>query len=671
MGVARGIVAVEIGPAGNYGVQIRPPWSSGYQKADSEYKRLFPVQQDVIYNETLKCFHFRPTDQSLAGINMELSNHTVATGAFVEVTPPIGFTCLKAAASAANYLTQITRDTPLAAGAWFMLHFGRDCIRPPAGQTEPCKYSITWGGGYKLTWGIKIYPSLTYPNNAVREIRLPDEQFLEYSTARSMNWGIFNAGEHLVIKCSAISGEPWTFLNTGVLEEDAYTLQASIGGYWFNVTPLQFPYQGYLETGWFDTYNANYTDDPTTGIFPTQVNDTSAAVTVSAVNGTQKKFRLTLTGDGGNTTPVVQGWQAYWLPAHTQPAEWWDNVTAWCDGGREELSEDLGSRRTTLDFKHFKSDDTTGWQRMIDLVGTAEGQIALRYSIGYIYPDGTLDLRARMEGLVGTRGENSAPRERKLTLTAYSCWGELARTPIRNLPSLCWMRADLAVALVAQWCKIAPWRIYTTPSPYYLSPPTWDFTTAPWTWPFATKGAVVVQELCKKFGLRAEFRANRNLIISNVADENLTPVAWYSHEPNSDNWLAARTSAYLADYTNVATAVTAIGEDEYGYPLYSQLIDQDSLALMGASYEEIVGPDTNLRVQADVDTACQSRFAERPNGKPGLRLGELRAAWAHWPREVIHVTDRTTAWLDRAGKITSISTQLGRMHKPTITIQQR
>jgi hypothetical protein len=382
--------------------------------------------------------------------------------------------------------------------------------------------------------------------------------------------------------------------------------------------------------------------------WPPPVDPDSVQCDVAETDGTRKRFKIFLTGDGSHT-PVLQSWEVKWDPTDgAAPTPQWVDITPWFAGGNEGMGTELTGRTATLQLRPNKMvpHPSTGeeitlydWiQWNLDEATVANihpmlrGHYAIAYRTWYLMEDNTTVLQdgthprawvcsmpiggtydpgdpeglgtdgVRMYGLVKSRRETvDLSSLTTLEITAYDRGATVRELPLFNAPCLLEKNVGAAIAELVRWGGVPQSLIVVDPSiTPILSSPHALYDVERYVEPDGTSVGQAVTRYCEKYDLIAEFRPDGTFHITN----HLAPV-----------------TVSVTGAGGGAGAVTVTGTDDDGLALVETLTAVSGSTVAGVEEFSTI---TSVALPAGTGTiavghGASSRFAASTNGVMAAR----------------------------------------------------
>jgi hypothetical protein len=327
-------IRIAVGAKQNLGVQTVGSfaWQFLPNYPDEVMAIRYPGEDanDAGMNKTLLCWMTLPRNGERWAIasDRKLSDFTVNSNAFVEVTPAGRRQCVKCVdtsqASSITYNTIIPDKTP------WMAYCQRDASPLPDTQ-----WSITFGDGWVLSWNLDASPVVIDKNGKKYPCKSSDVEVESYKHSTNIEWIFVEQNGDMRISSTCLRST-WIISNS-VIGDGQVTVTASSGSLTLSVDTFQFANGGtenpaYIVTDYIDTGQAIPIDgdgnaldpDPCgpgttmprplttaeggSGWYYRTYGDIAATcgatvtlyrpVGVPAIDGTKARFQLNLTGAG-------------------------------------------------------------------------------------------------------------------------------------------------------------------------------------------------------------------------------------------------------------------------------------------------------------------------------------------------------------------------------------
>ncbi len=631
----------------------------------------YPVLSNVIYAERLGGLILQP---DLTLHNLSYTGLTIGAGGTYtrDCTPPeLGVTC-------PMYYNAAPNDSPgsfvwsiqgglLPASPCFTAYLLRT-EAPPVGQSP---YTQRWRllfGGLTLSWGRFENPVLTDgAGTEIARYTVNESDRQQYAWDTVQRWDIASLGGELHLSCSGFS-DNWTVVYP-TLPAARWTVQANGGVCAAHVEPLTFASSGYLVTPWIEEGYAYPDGDLIGTVFPASSGSVSTTVTVEAVSGTQKQYRLTLASTDIRQTPIARGFQTFYESAYAALSTTKTEITNWFVHGRESLTQDYSARNTQLQFR----EDTD----FVTAVGRLSGHRVITYATGYDTGNGVPVRQTRMTGIMGRISRTG----NLLTMEVYDQYTKLSRVKLFNMPCLWGLGRGLAIALIARCAGVHPDNIYINPNiTGVIGDPALPFSVdgPRWTIEDGTSATDAINKICKTYGVRAIFDGDGVLTIYQFDDTTTTNS--YSSDAGTDPLYALGTAPFegvefQSDLTGAVNHLVIIGQDGGGMPIMTPRYDPTSVSDDTSEryigyYASDVQRNADLGTPGEVAEATAKGLQDIDYGLPKVPLqGNHALALCHQlPREFIEVTDNDTALDHRDCKILQMDVEIDAIAPPVTSM---
>lgn len=646
MSEPRDLTTIAFGPLSNLGLMTRPDFAlfddiaTRWQTSDPAVR--YTNVTGLTYSARFGGLILQPNTTLR---NLPSAQVSCLLGAWRDCTPPeLGVTCPLAYDASANatpldsqgmpVLTTQLRGGLLAANPHLILSLVRT-EAPPEGQPAESQRWQLRLGDYTLTWGRFAAPVLACRGVEIARLLIETRDREAFAFATHQRWEIDCLRGQLHLACTGFHGD-WV-VATGDLPAAAWEFAANGGKYAVNVTPVTFATSGSLITPWTEEYVAYPNSDVVIGLFPA---DSSGQVSVTpyAVNGTRKRYRVTLTGSGAGT-PLLQAYEVRYEPQFAARTSTWTDATPWLVTGSEQLGEELAARSSEFVFRRDAAFQAA--------IGSLVGHHAVRYTAGYDDGAGHTMQQQRMTGLLRRSRDDGL----HLTATLYDRWTQLADVKLLFPPCLLGLTRGTALMLLATRGGIPPDLIVVHDDVVgMVGDPVREIAELPaWMPRRGVSVADALRRVLDTFGIRGEFRPDGTLHF--FTTESSAPVAAFSSDEGAEAQYALGTDAFCgvtveSDLTGVVNTLVAVGLSTAGTPLLVMQSDADSIT-NPASARYLGYPATAYRETPDLTTLPQvTEFVARtmkalPGGLPQVTLTSRQGyALCHlFPRRYIQVTD--------------------------------
>ena len=578
--------------------------------------------------------------------DLRCADVTLLQGDWRDCTPPeLGVVCPLAYNAAANPAPRDGQGAPqwttrlrgglLPANPHLLLTLVRT-EAPPQGQPAETQRWQLGLGALTLTWGRFAAPVLAYGGNELARMAVqPGEREL-FAFSTHQRWEISAVDGCLHLACSGLAAA-WT-VPIGELPPVPWTFAANGGKYAVHVAPLTFARTGSLLTPWIEESAVYPAEDAIIRCFP-PLPPGAATVEAAAVDGTRKRYRVTLHGDGAST-PVLRAYEVRYEPQFAAPTDIWQETTPWLVRGREQLSEEPAARSSEFVLRADAAFANT--------FGALPGQCAVRYTTGYDDGAGNTAAQPRMVGILRRTNHDGV----HLSATCYDRWTQLTDARLLFPPCLLGLSRAEAVTLLAARGGIPPESVVVAAEVVgQVGGDAADFSARSPAWlPRAgVSVADALRHLCAAYGIHAAFRPDGTLSCRTTDDTE--PVAEVSSATGTDARYALGTDACYGvdmetDLTGAVNVQVTVGRSPCGDPLVATLCDAESignpaatpyLGYRAVAYREMPDLTTLPRV---VESAARA-WNDLPTGLPRVTLtSHTGYALCHClPRQYIRVTD--------------------------------
>ncbi len=589
------------------------------------------AKSSVTFNEALGGVTLTPIQQNE---NMALSAWTQGAGLWGESTIPGKLTYLQQIDSTADTATSITTIAHLPSSPSFSVDINRD--NPPQATQY---HDFTFAGGYVLRISRADYPTLTAPAGVNQWVcNIHDGEIKGYSEAAEYRIKIMSVAGELQITSSLWSGT-WRIPGLGNLANGQLTISCNGGAYAFNASSWTYPAEGFFATDWIE-HGETYPDEDVTfsygGHRPVGT-DYSAIVDDSS--GSQKGYKITLTGDGSRT-PILYWWQADYEPEFSYPENTYTDITDYYLSGSVSLSSEAPARSATVVF------DNEGGTQFSAIAGTRSIQI----SLGRKFDDASTEQAVVLTGLLSKAVQHRTDSDETWSIEVVDRWIQLVKTELWNMPILSGKRVDLAVKLIAERAGIATTYINVTESAFYLTE-TGNTDQPEWLIANGVKAADLLNRIAEEYGVIIEFDQNGYLLCRDKA-YGASVVTFIEEPTTSESYSFIEELNFERDYLLTDNYFIQQGRDYYGNSITSIIYDAASLStedgegfLGFRSYSS--ASDDNLTTQAAVNLANVKRFDHREMALPrapfSVPFGAVKTGGVYlWPNEVFTVTESNT-----------------------------
>ena len=498
---------------------------------------------------------------------------------------------------------------------------------------------------------------------------------------------------------STLFDRPWIIRGVGDVGAGFVKITCSGGAWAMRHAPVSYPTEGMVLTDWIPVGTAGvFTAEQ---VFPrTQPETTDVLIREELAYGypgTERKYRLFFYGDGWHT-PVVRAWQAIHLPVNAEVASTdWYPIDNFMVSGDERLQVDPAASQCTVTFQNA---DGQFFDYLAALgLSFKQSVCAVRITTGYQFDDGSSQTSLRLVGHTENRGEQSGLDASLYTITFVDRARKLARTDLFNAPCLLGWPVEEAVAMLAVWGGISRQEILIYAQPgvgtfdhgfwwtrpddpdlaieLYLTGNEMDFSSPAWL-NNGEKVWEVIQRICQRYGLVAEFGAGGTLYIRaiNLREASMTPVAVYTTGADSDETIKLRDVGVNWQVADAANVAVAEGRDQDGHAILAAVRDDDSIH--DPDNEKYLAGQVVDRFRDDELTtqeACNLAALHRLQARIPRRTVELTssngALWNLYERDLIQLSDIYTSADLRYFRVVSVATRLGLvMHSTTIVAKE-
>lgn len=562
-----------------------------------------------------------------------------------------------------NLVASVVGAEMLSAAPQFVLTLARNPSPPVGMDPKAQKWELVFGQGLldSATLVLEL-TRLGNPRLLYRTVGLDGETLTERVIATHevpesdrqgfafdfyQRWEVANINGRLYLRCNHLS-EPWVVEGVGMVPEGAWKFNAFGGVFSFNLTPVTFVTSGYFETKRVEHYFLvpdNAMEFRTFGSTPTGCGVQAQVIESGyALGETWKRYRVTLTGDGG-TTPFLHSVEAGAESVFEYPTtQTWVPLNPFITSMSETLSEDMATRKSTLRVSLYKRNGNG--ETFADVFGSLLGEHLVTIAAGYTLEDGVTEIvEDRMVGVLQAQDFASTPKSKSLTFTCYDRWTKLAEKRLFKAPALTGLRLDLAIAKVARCGGVAPADMVLEAIDVYVSQPV-DYTGGeglPWVPADGTAPTEVVKQLCA-LGAVAEYWEDGKLHV--YAQDDTTLRCTFSTVVGTDPLYALSSLTYTQDLAGKVNHIVVVGADgKDGAPLagrwhYDAIFTEGSPCFKGDLATEFITNGNLVDLDA-VNRECVEAYNKRDGGWPILKVSSRRGwvACHLWPRYRVAVED--------------------------------
>jgi hypothetical protein len=694
VGAKRSKNTFEIGPLSN--LPRRTNWGfSYYDNVAAHYATdlQYPARSQaysgmsVYYSEGLQGFILDPWSNGSVVQNMALSQWNT-NGPWAVVRP-------KGQAFNANYLgvppvvfnVSAESKYTLPEGACFFVAIQRAESRP-LDESGPIWYSISFGKQFTLLFGGMTGPTLTREESSNLpykqwHYRLTPDKAADYYSRTDMLWEFYQVGPDLLI-VSNILGEWWVRDVMGVYDIDkrptpiragAVGIAAGCGGFAFNLVQPYFASSGQftIDLDFGATYDSEALD---AHALPWQLSSTlDCEYEVITEDGTKKTLRWTLPSDG-TRTPIMQAWQVIAHPTFTEPEEVWHDASGYVIEARESLGDGLRSHECEVTFDNHDSAFALWLETLDPIDGTyLSGDLAFRYSIGYVDDNDVEHVQQRMVGILKRRSESSpVSGADRYTITAYNKAVLLAETTLINCPCLVGFVVADAIRVLCEWSDIPPTDVvfdHEMDAAWKVDDPGRNYHEPNWHIEDGANALEILERFLSTHGLYGRFGGDGKLHVGILTRQEKTspPEREFTTQQGGLSQLAIKDITADRSLVDVPNSVIAVGEID-GERVQFALKDDDGINTPGSDRyqgKEVV-KWIDSRDITSMGTLILAAAGEYYKLQRGCEIELTGYAELQLLRdgEVIGITDTHTAAGGKNFRVTSVSTTLrNTVNEPT------
>lgn len=551
----------------------------------------------------------------------------------------------------AGMSAEVESVNSLPAGACFIAQFTRPPALPSGESVDNQKWSISWGGDYKLEWSRTGNPKIYKGTTVISEFHLEHSDIENYAFAVQNFWKIYNINNQLYIVSDIlprtwvvglsetdykygsgglsgyyVAAKDYTYI--GIIPAGKWKFYGAGGAFATKINQYAFATSGTIDTEWIEHYYPYADNEVNYDIFPAVTNPAcNISVSILETKGNAKRYRVTLTGDG-NTTPTLGAFQYRYAPTFATHEAIYTNITPWVDGGSITLAEDNNNTSANITLNGTKKTSSTNNQSLQEAAGYLAGLHSCKIYVG----DGTTQ-QLKMTGFLYAHSDTDDVRDaERVNLTVDSIWKKLANTKLKFAPCVAGMRVDLAIKLIAQYGGIAPGRINNIAINIYLD--NTDWANPHWLPTNGTSAGEFINQICNAYGVTCTFDEYGILQIYQGIDKTVKAIL--------DPTLFSQ-SNIISDMSDAVNATLVEGMSPKGKPIYAYMYDAESLynyeslRYIGFPVDDVI-VNHDLSTQNSVNFACINNFNNRKAGWEKITLkSNVSPIWQYWPFDYLEM----------------------------------
>ncbi|MEI6520132.1 MAG: hypothetical protein WCO98_08870 [bacterium] len=289
---------------------------------------------------------------------------------------------------------------------------------------QSAEWQLQWGSGHLLTFSTHRPPFVSINGTIVATLPMNPAEYYNYANAKEICWEVRDFLSDLIISCSAFS-RVWNIPGVGGATTGNLRISADGSAYSVALFTMKFPLTGNFYTS-SAIANADYAE-----VLPADNN-----VQVTPGGG---RHKITMTGDGDHT-PAVKGWNIFRRPVNVNFTGSWQEISEKLIGGHLDYSLDIG--KANLVFKDFPNANRIKISQTMEL------------------PDGRIRSIDRPLMTVMDRQKRITNSGTTVRVSAVCQQGWLASKRVGDLPPLCDMPVDEAIAMIAEWAGVKKLKIW-------------------------------------------------------------------------------------------------------------------------------------------------------------------------------------------------------------------